>query len=59
MIIGSMRVGIMCTTIFLAIIPISGYRNFCTKIELLALERGIKGGPKIRALVVGIRREDG
>lgn len=32
--------------------------GICPKTELIILERGVEGGPRIRALIVGIRRED-
>lgn len=45
-------ISILFTTVILAIASV-----LCTKIESIAFEKGVRGGPRMRALVVGIRRE--
>lgn len=46
------------TTIFLAIVLILWpLRNLCPRIKSIFLKRGIEGRPRIRVLIIEIRRE--
>lgn len=46
------------TTIFLAIVLILWPpRNLCPRIKSISLERGIEGRPRIRVLIIEIKRE--